>query len=214
GSSSEQQHRSFGTSVLDRGTHQRVEQLFKDHFAGNGLRDLDHGRQVELFERGVDRPSRNCGGVSYSQVRIELIELPDLPIGAPTEIAVTGISQVRMRDGVEPTCRVEPSRQLVGARLVVDELVLARGSDRVFIQALRIKLSSLDASDLCSDEPRAVLEILRAIPRPDIELSLMKGQSFQMLYALVGRCGVAVCRASKRAAKVVFGSLEDQSRCR
>ena len=57
GPAREHQQRAFRACVLDRGTHQRIEQLFEDHLARDGLRDLDHGREVELFERGADRAS-------------------------------------------------------------------------------------------------------------------------------------------------------------
>src|SRR6516164_7075172 len=46
---------------------------------------------------------------------------------------------------------------------------------------LSIELAALDASDLGAHQGGAVLEILRAILRPDFELSMMGGQSLEML---------------------------------
>ena len=112
--------------MLDRGTHQRIEQLFEHDLARDGLRHLDHGREIEVFDRCADRARRSSGGLFRPQVRVELIELPDLAICAPAEIAVTGIAQVGLRDGLEAACGVEASRKLVGERFVVDEAVLAR----------------------------------------------------------------------------------------
>ena len=53
--SSKKQQSSLGASLLNRGAHERVDQLIQDDFAGDGLRHLDHGREVELFD---GRPNR------------------------------------------------------------------------------------------------------------------------------------------------------------
>ena len=37
-----------------------------------------------------------------AQVRIELVELPHLPIGAPAQIDVAGVPEIRMRDLSNP----------------------------------------------------------------------------------------------------------------
>ena len=158
GLSRKDQQRAFCAGMLDGGAHHRFEQPFKDHLTRDGLRYLDHGRQVELFERRRDRARRNSGSFFHLQVRIHLIELPDFPIGAPTEIAVTGISQVRMGDGVKATTRVEARRQLVGQRLVLNKLVLACRLDGRFVQALGIQLSALDAGDFSVHQLRAALD--------------------------------------------------------
>src|SRR5262245_37036841 len=147
-------------------------------------------------------------------MRIAFLELPYLSVGTPPPVAIPGVSEVGPGNPLEATTRVEARRQLVGERLVLNKLVLACRLDGRFVQPLGIQLPAFDPGNFGANQCGAVFEVLRAMLRPDIELSLMKGQSFQMLYALVGRCGVAVCRASKRAVKVVFGCLEVQSRCR
>src|SRR5262249_45263616 len=128
---------------------------------------------------------RKSGSFLRLQVRIELIELSDLSICTPAEIPIPGISEIRPRDGLEAARRVEAGRQLVCERLIVDELVVARCLERRFVEALRIELPALDAGDLGADEQRAVLEALRAILCPDIELPLVKDDGLQMLLAPV-----------------------------
>ena len=49
------QQASLGARLLDRGAHERVDQLFQHDFARDGLRHLDHGREVEVFDRRPDR---------------------------------------------------------------------------------------------------------------------------------------------------------------
>ena len=48
------QQASLGARLLDRDAHERVDQFFGDDFARDGLRHLDHGREVELFDRRPD----------------------------------------------------------------------------------------------------------------------------------------------------------------
>ena len=112
--------------MLDRGTHQRVEQPFEDYLSRDGLRHFDDGREVELFHRGVDRASRSSGGILRLQVWMELIELPNLSICAPSVIAITGVSQIGTSDGLEAAPSIEASREFIGQRFDVDEVVLAR----------------------------------------------------------------------------------------
>ena len=50
------QQTTLGTGLLDRGAHERVEQLFQDDLARYRLRHFDHGREVQVFDR---RP-RSC----------------------------------------------------------------------------------------------------------------------------------------------------------
>ena len=56
------QQTSFGTCMLERGAHQLVEQLFQDNCARDRLRQLDHGREVEVFDRRPDRAGRTGNG--------------------------------------------------------------------------------------------------------------------------------------------------------
>ena len=53
------QQAALGACLLDRGAHERVEQLLQDDLARDGLRHLDHGREVEVFDRRPDRARRS-----------------------------------------------------------------------------------------------------------------------------------------------------------
>ena len=87
----------------------------------------------------------------------------------------------------------------------MDKAVCASRVDGPFVQAHRIKIAAFDPGNFSANQRGAVLEVLRAILRPDIELSLVKGHRLQMLLALVARRGVAACSARQRAVKVIFG---------
>ena len=59
------QQAALGARLLDRGAHERVEQFLQHDLAGDGLRHLDHGREVEVFDRRPDRARRSgCGSSS------------------------------------------------------------------------------------------------------------------------------------------------------
>ena len=116
-----------------------------------------------------------------SEVRIQLVELPHLAIGAPTEIAVPGVAQVGIRDLLETACRVKPRGELVGDRLVVDKTVCVRRTDGLFVKLLGIERAAFDACDLRADQRGAVFEILRAMLRPYFELPVVICQRLEML---------------------------------
>src|SRR6266404_1993694 len=81
-----------------------------------------------------------------------------------------------MRDLLETTCRVEA----------------------------RLELAPLDARDLCAHQCGAGFEIFRAILRPYFELSVMGGQSLEVLPSLVGYRGIAARRMGKRTIEVIL----------
>ena len=111
-----------------------------------------------------------------AEVRIQLVELPHLAIGSPAQIAVAGVPQIHMGNLLEATRRVEARGEFVGERLVVDKAVGAGRADGLFVEPLGIELAAFDAGDLRADQRGAVLEILRAILGPDLELSVVGGQ--------------------------------------
>ena len=70
GPSRKNQQTSLGARLLDRGAHERVDQFFEDDLARDGLRHLDHGREVELFDRRPDRACWVGRGLPLSEVWI------------------------------------------------------------------------------------------------------------------------------------------------
>ena len=121
---------------------------------------------------------------SSAELRIELIELPHLPVGAPTQIAVAGVPQIHLGNRLEAARRVEARGQFVGERLIVNKAVGAGRANRLFVEVLGIELAALEAGDLGADQGGAVLEIVRAIRRPELELLVMRSDSVQMLLPL------------------------------
>ena len=68
--------------------------LLQHDLARHGLRHLDHGREVQVFDRRPDRAGRPGRRLFLAQVRMQLIELPHLAVGAPAQIAVAGVAQI------------------------------------------------------------------------------------------------------------------------
>src|ERR1700731_3323014 len=157
-----------------------------------------------MFEWRPDRARWTGGRLSLPDLRIQLIELPHLTIGSPTEVAVPGILQICMRDLLETTCRIEVRGAFVGDRLIVDKAVFVRRPDGLFVKVLGLELAALDACYLRAYQRGAVFEILRAILRPYFELSVVCGQSLDMLLSLVGRCRIVGRGPGKCAVKFVF----------
>src|SRR5712691_699606 len=108
----------------------------------------------------------------------------------------------------ESTGRVETRGQFVGERLIVNKAVGAGRADGLFVEAHRVNIAAVDASNLGADQRGAVVEILRAIRRPDLERSVVGDQSLDMLPSLAGRCGLAGCRLAECTIKVIFCRLE------
>ena len=106
-------------------------------------------------------------------------------------------------DPLKPAAEIEASRQFIGQRLIVHKAVGAGGLDGLFVKVHRIERPVFDAGDLSAYQSGAVLEILRAMLRPDFELPQMGGHGLQMLLPLAGACGIAACGAGKSAVKVI-----------
>src|SRR3984885_771985 len=106
-------------------------------------------------------------------MRVMFVELPHFSVGAPTQIAVACIAQVDVRELVVPARRVAARGQAVGDRCVVDKAMGASRADGQFVKAHRVMLAALDTSNLRGYQCGAVLKILRAVFRPDLQLSVM-----------------------------------------
>src|ERR1700687_5496943 len=131
---------------------------------------------------------------------------------SPTLKAVGGVLQIHTGNLLEATRRIEAGSELIGERLIVNKAVGAGRADGLFVKALGIELPAFDPRDLGADQRGAVLEIVRAIRRPDFELSVMGSQSCDVLLALVGRGGVADCREGKRTVEGIFRRFHSVSR--
>jgi hypothetical protein len=96
--------------------------------------------------------------------------LPHLPKGSPTEITISGIPQIQVRDLPESTRRVKARGQFVSERLIVNKAICTSRADRLLVETLSIELAAFDPGDLCADKCNAVLEIFRAVLHPNVEL--------------------------------------------
>src|ERR1019366_6102804 len=100
----------------------------------------------------------------------------DLAVGSPAEVAIPGLLQVRVRDLLKTTCRVEAAGEFVGERLIVDKVTCAGRADGLLVGAHRVEVAAFNSSELRADQRGAVVEIFRAVRRPGPELLLMRGQ--------------------------------------
>ena len=101
----------------------------------------------------------------------------------------------------------------------MDKAVGAGRADGLFVEALGIELAAFEARDLGADQRGAVLEILRAILRPHLELAVVGGQRLDMLLARSPAGAASQERGSgQRGVEMIFRRLEDDgdvhsSRC-
>ena len=52
------QEPALRSRVLERGSHERVDQVFQNDLARDRLRDLDDGREIQVLDLGRDRSCR------------------------------------------------------------------------------------------------------------------------------------------------------------
>src|SRR5580698_8589661 len=123
GASRQQQQGPLGTGMLDGRAHKRVGQPIKNNLARDGLRHLNHGREVEVLDGRRDRARRSGRRPLRSEARIRLVKLPYLAVSSPAEIAVTSVSQVGIGRNLEATSGIKMPGKLAGERLVLDKAV-------------------------------------------------------------------------------------------
>src|SRR5262249_46158131 len=118
-------------------------------------------------------------------MRVQMIQLRHLAVGAPTLIAIPCLEQVGISELVEAPGRIEPRGELVGDRFVVDEAVVVRGADGLFVELFSVEHAALDPRDLRAYQCSAIGEILRAMPRPYLVLFMVSSQGLEMLLSHV-----------------------------
>ncbi len=147
-------------------------------------------------------------------MRIELIELPHLPIGTPERIARPRVAQVCRAGRLEPALQIKAAGEFVGQRLVVDKAVAAGGADGSLVEVHRLERSPLDARNLRADQRRTILEVLRAVRGPGPELSVVRRERLSMLRVRIRAHGLAACGTRERGIEVVFRPLQQKDRQR
>src|SRR6202034_1461908 len=176
--------------------------------AGYGLRGLDHPLDVQLLEWRANRRGRRGRGPFPLQVRVAFVELLHLAMGAPAVIAISRVTEIGVGDSLKAARCMEPRGQLIGESLVLDEAVLARQSNSLFVEAFCVETPIFDAGYLRRDQSIAILEILGAGLRPDFKLLVMLFQFCQKPRSIVDRGIVVVRRPSQRAIEMVFGLVD------
>src|SRR5262249_14082306 len=202
------QQTPLGTGMLDGRTHELVDELFQNHLARECLRDVDHRREIELFDRCFDRARWTRRALILPQPRMKLIELPHLSVGAPSQIAPPCVSQVEMRDLLKATRGVQAGSQLVRERLVVDKAICACGRDGALIKVHGLERTPFDPRNLGGDQRCAILEVLRTIRCPGPKLSRVRPKCFSMLGVRIGTHGLAPCGAAQAGIEMAFRLLE------
>jgi hypothetical protein len=101
------QQSALRAGVLEGEAHDHGDQALQVRLAGHRLQHLQHGREIQMLDRSLERAWLPGAGIVCSEVRIPLLELTHLAVGAPLQIAVTRVSQVDLRDLVERAGFVE-----------------------------------------------------------------------------------------------------------
>src|SRR5262245_40361018 len=107
--------------MFERDRHQGLDELAEDDLARHGLRSFDHRAYIELRDRRPEGGGGWRGKGLLAQERVRLLELPDLTIGTPSEVAVPCVTKIGVGDRLEAARRVEPRAQFVSKALVLDE---------------------------------------------------------------------------------------------
>src|ERR1700728_810512 len=194
--------------MFDGDPHQGFDEPVDYDLAGYGLRGLDDRADVQLLEGRANRGGRRGRGAFSLQVRVAFVELLHLAMGAPAVIAISRVTEIGVGDSLEAARCMEPRRQLAGESFILDEAVLARQSNSLFVEALCVETPIFDAGYLRRDQSIAILEILGAGLRPDFKLLVMLFQFCQKPRSIVDRGIVVVRRPSQRAIEMVFGLVD------
>src|SRR6516164_6749866 len=114
-----------------------------------------------MFDRRFERAHWARRAFVRRQPRMELIELPHLSVGSPSEIAPPCVSQIEMRDLLQAARGVKAGCQLVGERLVLDKAVDACRHDGALVKIHGIERTSLETRDFSADQRCTIREVLR-----------------------------------------------------
>src|SRR5260370_8977642 len=178
--------------MFNRDPQQCLDELAEEDLAGHRLRGLEHRPDIQLPDGRANGSGGRCRDWCVAQMWMMLLELPHVAIGSPAKIAVAGVLQIHTGDLLEATRRVEAGSQFIGERLMVNKAVGVSRADGLFVEAhYPVKIATVEASNLGADQRGAVLEILRAIRRPHLQLIVMRRKSLHGLLLLSARRGIA-----------------------
>src|SRR6202789_742532 len=199
--------------MLERSSHEPVDQLFQDDLAGNRLRDLDDGAKVEVFDGRTDRGGRTRRPWLLPEVGKGGFELPNLAHGSPPHIAVARGPQIRLSDRREVARRIEAGGKLVSQRLVLHEAILARRLDGLFIEPHGVEVPPLEAGNFGRHEGRAIRESRATVRGPSRDLLVMREQRRKVMRAQFGGRRITTGCSRESGVEMVFGGLKEAGRC-
>src|SRR5262249_26670287 len=185
---------------------------FEHYLARECLRDLDHCREIKLFDRRFDRARRTRRTLVLRQPRMEPFELPNFSIRSPPVIAPSGLSQIKMCEFLETACSIKAGSHLAGDRLVLDEAISSCRHERALVQFHGFEWAGLGTGNLCGYQRCTIFEVLRAIRCPGLKLSPVPRERFSLLRVRGRSRRFAQCGARERGIEVVFSLLHRKER--
>src|SRR5215469_18476182 len=120
--------------MFDRYPHQGLDELVENDLARHGLRGLDYRPDIQLRNRRADGGNGRKRSSFLIRRRVRSVDLPDLAVGAPAQIAVAGVSQIGVGDRLETARRVEPRSNFMCDSLVLDEPVFPCRLNGLFVK--------------------------------------------------------------------------------
>src|ERR1700738_5526150 len=99
-------------------------------------------------------------------MRMKLLELPYFAIGSPAQIAVAGVLQIHAGNLLEAARRVEAGSEFIGERLILNKTAGAGRADGLFVEAHRVNVAAVDASNLRAGQRGGGFGTVRAFGRP------------------------------------------------
>src|SRR3981189_792307 len=125
------EHATLGAGMFDRNPQERLDELTEDDLAGHRLRCFHHRPDIQLLDWRAERWGwrRRLSRAP----RVTPVELPHFAERPPPKIAAPRLPQIGVGNGLKAARRVEARGQLMGQALVLDEAVLARRMDGLFV---------------------------------------------------------------------------------
>ncbi len=141
-------------------------------------------------------------------MRVAFVELRHFAERAPAVVAVPRVAEIRVGDGLEAACRVEPRGHLVGEALILNEAVLARQQDGLLVVAHGLEVPPFEAGDLSQHQRVLIGEGRRIVFGPLAQLFPVLRQEFAPPLLFVGRGVLIACRHCQRGVVKVVEQLD------
>src|SRR5262249_32307779 len=195
--------------VLKRNHHECLDQFLEVDLTSDRLRYFDDSGEVQVLDR---RPNGAVGMQRcrlLPQVRVCVVQLTDLAVRSPKEVAIPGFEHIRVCELLETTCCVESRGELVGDRLIIDKAVVVRRADGLFVELLGLEHVAFDPGNLRAYQRGTVFKVLRAMLRPYLLLLLVSSERREMPLSRVVRCRVNGRSSRECTVKMILGIFQE-----